>query len=61
MNVPIDGVTGELKVLPPTSKAGDYITFVALMDCVIGLTACSAGQSNGGTYKPIRYRVEDAQ
>ncbi|KAJ7608808.1 hypothetical protein FB45DRAFT_380785 [Roridomyces roridus] len=59
MNVPIDGTTGELKVLPPKSKAGDYITFVAEMDLVIGLTACSALQSNGGSFKPIHYRVDE--
>ncbi len=26
MNVPVDGETGELKVLPPLSKAGDSVT-----------------------------------
>ncbi|KAJ7054030.1 hypothetical protein C8F01DRAFT_1165638 [Mycena amicta] len=58
MNVPVDGTTGELKVLPPKSKAGDHISFVAEMDLIIGLTACSALQSNGGSFKPIQYRVE---
>ena len=57
MNVPVDGRTGKLKVLPPRSKAGDYITFRAEMDLVVGLTACSAPDSNGGTFKPIHYRV----
>ena len=33
---------GALKVLPPLSKAGDRIVFEAKMDLVIGLTACSA-------------------
>ena len=32
MNVPIDGKTGGLRVEPPLSKAGDYITFLAEMD-----------------------------
>src|ERR1700710_2934930 len=41
MNVPVDGATGKLRVLPPISKAGDSITFRAAMDLVIGLTACS--------------------
>ena len=27
------------------------------MDLVIGLTACSAYASNGGTFKPIDYRI----
>ncbi len=58
MNVPIDGATGALRVEPPLSKAGDRITFEADMDLVIGLTACSALQSNNGSFKPIHYRVE---
>jgi hypothetical protein len=57
MNVPVDGETGELKVLPPLSKAGDRIVFRARMDLVIGLTACSALQSNNGSFKPIDWDV----
>jgi uncharacterized protein YcgI (DUF1989 family) len=57
MNVPVDGITGKLRVLPPTSKAGDSITFRAAMDLIVGLTACSAPDSNGGTFKPIQYRI----
>lgn len=57
MNVPIDGTTGKIKVLPPMSRAGDYIRFEARMDLIIGLTACSALQSNGGSFKPIEYEV----
>lgn len=60
MNVPVDGETGRLRVLPPISKAGDTITFRAAMDLVIGLTACSAPDSNGGTFKPIDYRIDPA-
>ncbi len=59
MNVPIDA-SGRLRVLPPISKAGDHIRFRAAMDLVIGLTACSAPDSNGGTFKPIEYRIEAA-
>lgn len=58
MNVPIDAVTGEIKVLPPTSKAGDYVKFTAEMDLVVGMTACSALQSNGGSFKPIHFRID---
>ena len=58
MNVPVDGVTGELKVLPPLSKAGDHIVLVAEIDLIIGLTACSALQSNNGSFKPIHYRID---
>lgn len=58
MNVPVDGASGKLRVLPPTSRAGDQITVRALTDLVIGLTACSAYDSNGGSFKPIHYRIE---
>lgn len=58
MNVPVDGETGRFKVLPPLSKAGDTIRFRAAMDLVIGLTACSAPASNGGSFKPIDWRIE---
>jgi len=58
MNVPVDGVTGELRVEPPLSKAGDRIVFEARMDLIIGLTACSALQSNNGSFKPIYWMVE---
>ena len=57
MNVAVDGDSGALAVLPPLSKPGDRIAFVALMDLVVGLTACSAPQSNNGSFKPIEYEV----
>ncbi len=60
MNVPVDADTGRLRVEPPLSRAGDFIVFEACMDLVIGLTACSAGQSNNFRYKPIHYEVLDA-
>lgn len=58
MNVPVDGKSGKIEVLPPTSTAGDRIGLRAEMDCVVGLTACSAYASNGGSFKPIHYRVD---
>ena len=58
MNVPVDGATGELRVEPPLSKAGDRIIFEAKIDLVIGLTACSALQSNNGSFKPIHWQVD---
>lgn len=58
MNVPVDGTTGALRVDPPLSKAGDRIVFEAHMDLVIGLTACSALQSNNGSFKPIHWQVD---
>jgi len=58
MNVAVDGVTGTLSVDPPLSKAGDSIRFKAHADLIIGLTACSALQSNNGSFKPIHYDIE---
>jgi uncharacterized protein YcgI (DUF1989 family) len=60
MNVSVDAATGRLRVDPPLSRADDAIVFEACMDLVIGLTACSAGQSNNFTFKPIRYEILDA-
>ena len=57
MNVPVDGETGLLRVDPPPSKAGDRIVFEAHMELVIALTACSALQSNNGSFKPIHWQV----
>ena len=48
---------GKLRVEPPLSKAGDYMILEAQMDLVVGLTACSAGQSNNFRYKPIDFEV----
>jgi uncharacterized protein YcgI (DUF1989 family) len=58
MNVKVDGHTGKVEVLPPISKAGDYIVIEAAMDLIVGLTACSAEQSNNGTFKPIGYAIQ---
>ena len=58
MNVPVDAVSGEIRVLPPSSKPGDRIVFRAEMDLIIGLTACSAGLSNNFSYKPIHYEID---
>ncbi len=54
MNVWTDQ-SGELHIDPPTSVAGDRITFRAEIDLHVGLTACSAEKSNGGVCKPIDY------
>lgn len=57
MNVPVNGETGALTVEPPLSKAGDFTVFEACMDLVIGMTACSALQSNNHAFKPIHYEI----
>jgi uncharacterized protein YcgI (DUF1989 family) len=58
MNVPVDGETGKVSVLPPKSKAGDYVVLKARMDLIVGMTACSAEMSNNYAFKPIGYLVE---
>lgn len=58
MNVQVNGETGELRVDPPKSRAGDHILFEADMDLIVALTACSALQSNNYAFKPIHYAVE---
>ncbi|WP_305097421.1 urea carboxylase-associated family protein [Croceibacterium aestuarii] len=58
MNVPV-APDGTLRVDSPVSRPGDYIRLRAAMDLVVGLTACSAYASNGGSFKPIHYAIED--
>jgi uncharacterized protein YcgI (DUF1989 family) len=53
--------SGELRILPPRSRAGDYLLLRAEMDLVVGVTACSAELSNNGTFKPIDVEVHAAQ
>jgi uncharacterized protein YcgI (DUF1989 family) len=57
MNVPV-GANGRLRVEAPLSRPGDYVRLRAEMDLVVGLTACSAYASNGGSFKPIHYEIE---
>jgi uncharacterized protein YcgI (DUF1989 family) len=56
MNVQIAS-DGGLRILPPRSRAGDYIELRAEMDLVVGLTACSAEMSNNYRLKPVDYEV----
>jgi uncharacterized protein YcgI (DUF1989 family) len=57
MNVDIDGVSGAIRVLPPRSRPGDHIVVVAQEDLIVALAACSAPQSNNGSFKPIEYEI----
>src|SRR5688572_5892645 len=59
MHVAVDSETGKISVLPPKSKAGDYIILQANMDIIVGLTACSAEMSNNYSFKPIGYQIEE--
>ncbi|OEY72986.1 DUF1989 domain-containing protein [Salegentibacter salarius] len=56
MNVQFDE-KGKISVDPPLSKAGDYVLFEAKMDLIVALTACSAEDSNNGSFKPIHYEI----
>lgn len=57
MHVAIVATTGEFRVLPPLSKAGDFVRLRAEMPLVVAMTACSAGQSNNFRFKPIDFQV----
>ncbi len=61
MNVDVNGETGKISVLPPKSKAGDYVVLKAHMDLIVGLTACSAEMSNNYSFKPIGYTLENEE
>lgn len=58
MNVQF-GTDGKLTVDPPMSKAGDHMLLEAHMDMIVGITACSAEQSNNYSFKPIHYEIID--
>jgi uncharacterized protein YcgI (DUF1989 family) len=49
--------SGELKIGPPLSKAGDFIDLRAEMDLIVGVTACSAEMSNNYSFKPIALEI----
>lgn len=56
MNVGI-APDGSLRVLPPIAEPRDYIELKAEMDLIVALTACSAKDSNAGSFKPITYEI----
>ena len=56
MNVEI-GADGRISIAAPRSRAGDRIVLRAEMDVIVGLTACSSEYTNGGTCKPVDYRI----
>ena len=59
MNVSVDAESGVIQVLPPRGKPGDRVVFQAEMDLIVGLTACSAGQTNNFRCKPICYEISN--
>lgn len=52
--------SGEIRILPPKSRAGDCLVLRAEMDLIVGVTACSAELSNNGSFKPIDVEVHAA-
>ncbi len=56
MNVEILS-SGDLKIGPPRSRAGDWIDLRAEIDLIVGVTACSAEMSNNYSFKPIVVEV----
>ncbi len=59
MNVTV-APDGRLSVLPPRSRAGDYMRLRAEADLIVGLTACAAEMSNNYAFKPIDFTIERA-
>ncbi len=51
--------SGELRIDPPRSRAGDHIDLRAEMDLIVGVTACSAEKSNNFRFKPIDIQVRE--
>ena len=56
MNVQFEQ-NGKISVDPPFNSPNDYVLFEAKMDLIVGLTACSAEDSNGGSFKEIQYEI----
>lgn len=52
---------GTTHIHPPSSKAGDYMEQRAETDLFVGVTSCSAEQTNNGTFKPIDIALFDLQ
>ena len=57
MHVSVNGDSGKIKVLPPKSKAGDFIIVEAHMDLIVALTACAAEMSNNYAFKEIGWQI----
>ncbi len=52
------GNDGSVEVHKPLSKAGDYVVLEAIMDLVIGVTACSVAESACNAYRCTGIAVE---
>lgn len=56
MNVEV-AADGAVTVKAPRSQPGGFVELRAEMDMVCALTACSAENSNNGSFKPIDYEI----
>lgn len=56
MNVRFDS-DGRIHIDPPRSRPGDYIVIQAEEDLIVGITACSAPQSNNGNPTTIGFEI----
>ena len=56
MNVSV-AANGKIEIRPPSSKAGDRLVLRALVDLIVGVTACSSEYTNNGVCKPIAFNV----
>ena len=59
MKVDVDDA-GRVQVGAPISNAGDFVELRAEMDLLCALTACSAENSNNGSFKPIDFEIVPA-
>lgn len=57
MNVVYDR-TGKMLIGPPLTRPSDHVIFRAETNLVVGLTACSAENSNNGKLKPIDFSID---
>ncbi len=56
MNYAIES-DGKIILKAPINKPGEHITFCALKDLFVGLTACADPHTNGGVCKSVRYGI----
>ncbi|MDQ3206352.1 MAG: urea carboxylase-associated family protein [Pseudomonadota bacterium] len=57
MDVSVDGSSGRIAAKPPLSRPRDRTRLRAEMPLLVGMTACSAAQSNNFHYKPIDFMI----
>ncbi len=57
MDVRLDA-DGRVAIAPPASRAGDAFAIEALVDLIVGVTACSSELTNNGRCKPVLYGLQ---